>query len=236
MKSLRRQFIEDNRDKFQSYLGKVSDKRRPVSGLGVLTPSESLEAILEDMDDSYLPLSFVYLFWEFDNLADRTFVLHSLKTLSEFNENGVIIDTTMAYVYAYSLWKNDASNQSHDVLQKLADQCFPPALATMGDACIANQNIEAGLSWYANAMDNGHMIITPRHNKIVMKDAPFLKNIPLRILLFFDIFYRAVKFMRKGMQGEHALYLDFYGIKHHLNKYWETPKVERMQRIAEYSE
>lgn len=231
MKSLRRQFIEDNRDKFQSYLGKVSDKYRPVLGLGSLTPSESLKAILEDMDDSYLPLFFANLFWDFDSSENRTFVLDSLKSLSEFDDNGKIADPTIAYIYAYTLWKEGSDNQSHDVLQRLANEGFPPALATMGDGCIANQSIEDGLSWYAAAIDHGHMTISPRHNKIVMKDASFLKNIPLRLLLFLDKFYKTLKFVKKGIIGEHALYLDFYGIQHHLNKYWEIPKAERKQRI-----
>ena len=233
MSNLRRQFIEDNRNAFEAYLEKVSDKRRPVQGLGVLSARESLKAALEGKKAFYLPLAFIHLFFEFETPEDREFVLTSLKNISEIKDGDKIADPTIAYVYAYCLCRAGDEEAHYVQLERLSEQCFMPALATMGDACIANHAIEEGLSWYAHAMDHGYMMVTPRHNKLVFKDANFLKNLPLRVLSKFDVIYRALEFLKRGIKGEHALYLDFYGIKRYLNEYWEIPKDERIKMLTE---
>ena len=121
----------------------------------------------------------------------------------------------------------DEEDKSYDILQTLADQCFPPALATMGDACIANQGIANALSWYGHAIDHNYVAIIGRYKRLLYKSAPFIKNIPRRLIANIVSVVLFLKVIRIGMKGEHALYLDFYGIGYHLNKYWQIPKSKR---------
>lgn len=235
MPSLRRQFIEDNRNVFETYLEKASDERRPVLGLGVLTATQSLKAILVDMDDSYLPLTFIHLFYEFESPKDREFVLTGLKSLSEVNDGDKLADPTIVYIYAYCLLHHGDKEKHYGLLERLSEQCFMPALVTTGDACIANHSIKEGLLLYKHAMDHGYTVKTSHYNKLISKDASFFKNIPFLFHSKFDLICRRLEFLHQGFRGEHALYLDFYGIKQYLNEYWDIPKVERIKKLSEQS-
>lgn len=233
MLNTRRQFIIDNRKVLETYHSRVSEKFRVVTGFGGNTPRDCFQIILSDGDDYYLAACLLHIFWDFDNIADRNFVLKSLENLYKFDESGNISDPEMAYVYAYCLQHTDASVESMGILTKLADQCFSPALATIGDSCVTHLEIKTALSYYAHAKTHGYMSVTFRRNKIAFKDLSLLKQIPIRLILIFVPVFRARKIIKKGIVGSHMLYLDFYGIKHHLNKYWKIPKFERIQKLKE---
>jgi len=215
----------------QSYISKMDDKNRPVFGFGIRTPKEALDEVTKNSDDFYLPLCLLFIFWDFTDKPDRNYVLKSLEALHSVDENGIITDSFMAYVYSYCLWKMDEDDKSYDILQTLADQCFPPALATMGDACIVNQNIANSLDWYVHAIDHGYLTIIGRYKKLIYKNTPLIKKIPGRIIANLVLIVLYLKTIRIGMKGEHALYLDFYGTGYHLKKYWKIPKSKRYQDL-----
>jgi hypothetical protein len=48
-------------------------------------------------------------------------------------------------------------------------------------------------------------------------------------------FVKYLYFIRIGMKGENALYLDFYSMRYHLNEYWKQPKALRVQSLKEES-
>ena len=223
----RNQFIEEHREILQSYSTKFDDKNRPVVGFGVCSPQEAFEAVLVNSDDFYLPLCLLYIFWDFPDEKNRTFILQSLESLYWIEDNGKITDTFVAYVYSFCLCQMDEANKSFDVLKILADQCFPPALVSMGDGCIANQDIPGALGWYEHAFDHDYIAVVGRYKKLVYKDAHPLKSFPGRLRAIVVSVVLFMKISSKGLKGEHALYLDFYGIRHHLKKYWETPKSKR---------
>jgi len=231
MSQSRRQFIEHNRDKLQSYISKMEDKNRPVAGFGIQTPKEALDEITKKSDDFYLPLCLLFIFWDFPDEPNRNYVLKSLETLYRVDENGIISDTFIAYVYSYCLCKIDEDKKSYDILQILAGQCFPPALATMGDACIANQNIANAIGWYEHAYDHDYVTVIGRHKRLIYKTVPFMKNLPFRLISNIISCAKFFKVIRIGMKGEHALYLDFYGIGYHLKEYWKTPKSKRYHNL-----
>jgi len=222
----RRQFIEDNRDILKSYSDKMGDKNRPVAGFGVLTPNEAFEEILKHSNGFYLPLCLLFIFWDFPDEKNRNYVLHSLEALYSVDD-GIITDTFAAYAYSYCLCRMDAGDKSFDILQILANQCFPPALASMGDGCIANQNIPLALDYYEHAFDHDYVTVIGRYKKLIYKNAPFIKNIPNRLITNIISCAKFLKIIRIGFKGEHALYLDFYGIGYHLKEYWKTPKSKR---------
>jgi len=233
MSPSRRQFIENNRDKLQSYISKMDDKNRPVPGFGIRTPNEALEEITKNSDDFYLPLCLLFIFWDFTDKASRNYVLKSLETLHSVDDDGIIADTFIAYVYSYCLCKMDEDDNSLNILQTLAEQCFPPALATMGDACLANQNIANAIGWYEHAYDHDYITVIGRHKRLIYKTVPFVINLPFRLVSNIVSFAKFLKVLRLGMKGEHALYLDFYGIGYHLRKYWNTPKSKRYHNLKE---
>lgn len=231
MSQTRRQFIEENRDSLQSYFAKMDDKTCPVYGFGICSPREAFKAILEDSDDFYLPVCLLYVFWDFPDEENRAFVLQSLDSLYYVGDNNIIEDTFLAYVYSYCLCQMDEGDKSFDVLQILANQCFPPALASMGDGCIAHQDIAGALDWYTHAFEHDYITVISRFKKLAYKSAPFTKTIPNRLKATLASVVISMKMLPKGVKGEHALYLDFYGIRHHLKKYWETPKSKRYQDL-----
>lgn len=231
MSQSRRQFIENNRDKLISYISKMDDKNRPVPGFGIYTPNEVLKAMTRNSDDFYLPLCLLFIFWDFTDEISRNYVLKSLKTLHSVDENGIIEDTFIAYAYSYCLCKMDKEEKSFGILQTLAEQCFPPALATMGDACIANRNIANAIGWYEHAYDHDYVTVIGRHKRLIYKSAPFIRNLPFRLMSNIISCAKFLKAIRIGMKGEHALYLDFYGIGYHLKKYWKTPKSKRYHNL-----
>ena len=229
MSDTRCKFIESNRGALEIYRGKMSDKCQFVSGFGAVTAQESFEIILTGGNDYYLALCLLHIFWEFDNIDDRTFVLQSLKKLSVLDEEGNMSDPELAYVYAYCLHRADGADKSMELLNKLADQCFAPALATIGDSWIAHTEVDNAISYYSHAHDHGYMSVTFRLNKLALKALPWFKQIPIRMLLIFTPISRARAIAKKGIVGTHLLYLDFYGIKHHLKKYWNIPNGERIR-------
>lgn len=227
MFELRDQFILKNRDRLQSYYTKVSDKRRGVMGFGYRSPQETFKAVLEDGKDFYLPLCLLQLFWDFDDPDTREFVLSSLSELYNFEEDLPIEDTVMAYVHAYCLCKLDADDDSYRILTALGQQCFPPALVSMGDACIAHHRIKDTIAHYVHAIDHGHLSVFTRLRKIVRKDAHFPRTFFIRIIGFGHFMKSVLGIAKRGVVGEHLLYLDFYGLRHHMENYWAHPKAER---------
>jgi len=235
MSLTRNQFIEENRDVLQSYLSKVTDEVNHVIGFGCRTPLESFKAILEDGDNSRLPLCFLYVLWDFKDPESQKFVLDSLESLYWIDDNGKIMDPVIAYVYAYCLFLNEKDNQSNDVLKILEGECFPPALATMGDGCVAHSEIAAALDWYKHAVDHGHLMSKGIYNKLILKNLPFPKNLPFLIYAYFIGIPNGIKIVSGKVNIENSLYLDFYGLSYYLNEYWNTPKANRIRSLRDQS-
>lgn len=231
MYTSRQEFIKDNQDALNSYYLKADTKCQPVFGFGSNSPKEAFKAALEDADEFYLPLCFLYIFWENTDVESRDFVLQSLENLYWIDDKGQLTDPTMAYVHSYCLLQTDKENESFDVLKTLSYQCFPPALATMGDGAVANHEIVNAVHWYDHAIDHGYLSIVGRRNKLVYKNNPFPKSIAIEIVLKVFAATKWIKFIGAGMKGERVLYLDFYSMGYHFKKYWEIPRAERIQKI-----
>lgn len=231
MSKLRRHFIDDNRETLQLYYGKADSKIRPVYGFGANSPKESFEAILTKADDFYLPVCFLHIFWDYTNPESREFVLQSLESLYQIDDEGRVTDPKIAYVYAYCLLQTDKDDESFDILKILSDECFPPALVTMGDGAVANQEITNALNWYQHAIDHGYLPIIGRRNKLIFKDSSFLRSLPRRLMMTLHAFVNYLKFVKVGMKGENVLYLDFYSIGYHLKNYWKTPRAKRIEKL-----
>ncbi len=227
MFELRDQFIKDNRNKLQVYYAKVSDKERAVMGFGYRSPQETIKAVLDNGDNSQLPLCLLHLFMDFEEPETREFVLNAFQALYDFEYNSLIKDPVTAYVHAYCLSVVNADEQSYAILKALGQQCFPPALVTMGDACIAHHRIKDAVSYYVHAIDHGYINVFNRLRKIVRKDSSFPRTFLVRIVGVGHFFRKIVGITRQGFYGEHVLYLDFYGLRHHLNSYWAHSKSER---------
>lgn len=229
MHTSRQQFMEDNQDALNAYYLKADTKCQPVFGFGANSPKEALKAVLEDADEFYLPVCFLYIFWENADVESRDFVLQSLENLYWVDDKGQVTDPTMAYVYSYCLLQTDKETESFDVLKILSDQCFPPALVSMGDGSIANKNIADALDWYQHAMDHGYLTVIGRRNTLIFRNLSFPKNILFKPSTSHHFIRKMFNFLKFEMKGENILYLDFYNISHHLGEYWKTPKEQRIQ-------
>lgn len=244
MSETRHEFIENNRERLEAYMADASEDYEIECGFGYQSPKSAFNAILEDCDDFYLPLCFIYLFRRFQDLdnfdfyhdVDCSFILTSLESLYEIDDNGDVKDPFLAYVYAFCLCRLDKENESYDITLKLSNQCFMPAIVTMGDGCVAHQHIPYALQYYEHAIFHGYSLINGRHRYLLFKN----KILPVK--LFNSIWYSLkslsplVKNLRKGLKGEHAFYLDFYAIRHYLQKYAEIPKGERIKLFKSHKE
>jgi len=235
MSLTRNQFIQDNQEILQTYSAKMTDKFSHVLGFGCNSPLRSFKAVLKDGDEFKLPLCFLYLLWDFPDQKTQNFVLDSLESLYEINDKGKVTDPVMAYVYAYCLCLNDEDDKSYDILRILGSECFPPALASIGDGAVAHSEIALALDWYKHAIDHGHLAMKGIYNKLICENLSFPKNLPFGLYAFFNRFPNAIKLVNRKGGIEKSLYLDFYKIGHHLNEYWNKPKVDRIQSFKDQS-
>lgn len=219
MVSRRRNFVDENRDVLEAYRDKMSDDYRTVLGFGCVSPQSSFDAVLKEKDYSFLPLCFLQILWELDWDENVDFIQNSLKSLHRVNPEGNFDDPIMAYIYAYCLYqfdKIDENQESFEIITKLAEQCFPPALVTSGDGCIAHKQIKWAIRYYRHARKHGCIIISGRIFYLSLRNATILKKaLVLTQWILLAIPYTLIVGL-KGIVGEHALYLDFYGMRHHL--------------------
>ena len=228
MVSRRRDFVDENRDILVAYRDKMNDDYNPIRGFGCTSPRLTFDAVLNEKNYFFLPLCFCFIFWDLEDSHDREFVLKSLAGLYKTADDGDIVDPVMAYVYAYCLCQSDKDDDSYNIVEKLANQCFPPAIATMGDGLVANKNVEYATQHYRHARFHKYEIINGRYFHLELKDAPFYKQILIRVRWILVLFKLPLIIFR-GLKGEHALYLDFYKISYHLDEYWKIPKPERIK-------
>ncbi|RZV34245.1 MAG: hypothetical protein EX271_13710, partial [Acidimicrobiales bacterium] len=134
------QFIESNRSYFGQCKEEASDKPVFMLGFDNTSPKEAFEQVLEG-EPYYLAQCLYHLFFGDWVAKNEQFALESFGSLS-YDEQGQIINPTMAYFYAYCLNRNDELDKSQSILETLRKRDFAPAYVTNGDLYILNGNSE----------------------------------------------------------------------------------------------
>jgi hypothetical protein len=144
---------------------------------------------------------------------DEVFAQNSLEVISL--DDGFIINSTAAYIYAYCISRNldEGMEQSEAILKQLFSMNFEPAIITSADLDILNNSINLGLGKYKLAMDMGHKIIWGRYYKLLRKHSSFpTKQIAL-LKWIIKILPGTLSAFVAQSKGISYLYLDFYDIK-----------------------
>lgn len=208
-----KKLIFENRTYFSERYKEATEKQKRMMGFGFFSAKEAFYELLESEKYEILPLCLFLINFGVGVTKDESFAQGALERLAI--NDGIIKDSISAYLYAYCLNRNYRVDikLSENLLEKLIEIKFLPAIVTSGDRSLVEGSLNEALENYKTARLKGCKVIDGKYYKLRIKNSNILEKIVLWASWMFCSLIRVPQMVFSGFKGVEFMYLDFYGIK-----------------------